>query len=130
MAGSAWSESEASRCVARPNHPSAPLRSAVYSAAAGVERATPPHLRQAVQQLAHISQRWDHMKRSTVVAGLVALAASWGALADAPKTLHVTQTVAIKAPVSKVWDAIKNFDGLPSWHPAFSKDEIVKGTNN
>lgn len=70
------------------------------------------------------------MKRSTVVVGLVALAASWGALADAPKTLHVTQTVAIKAPVSKVWDAIKNFDGLPSWHPAFSKDEIVKGTNN
>jgi mxaD protein len=72
----------------------------------------------------------DHMKRSTVVLGLVALAASWTVLADPPKTLHVEQTVDIKAPASKVWAAVKNFDSLPSWHPAFAKDEIVKGTNN
>jgi mxaD protein len=70
------------------------------------------------------------MKRSTLVLGLVALAASSAALADPPKTLHVEQTVDIKAPVAKVWAAIKNFDSLPSWHPAFAKDEIVKGTNN
>lgn len=70
------------------------------------------------------------MKSTTVVLGLVALAASWVALADPPKTLHVEQTVEIKAPVSKIWAAIKNFDSLPSWHPAFAKDEIVKGTNN
>jgi hypothetical protein len=70
------------------------------------------------------------MKRSTVVLGLAALAASWAAFADPPKTLRVEQTVEIKAPGSKVWDAIKNFDSLPSWHPAFAKDEIVKGTNN
>jgi hypothetical protein len=69
-------------------------------------------------------------RKSTVGLGLIALVASWVALADPPKTLHVTQTAEIKAPAAKVWDAIKNFDSLPSWHPAFSKDEIVKGTNN
>ncbi len=70
------------------------------------------------------------MKRTTVVLGLIALSASCAALADPPKTLHVEQTVDIKAPVAKVWAAIMNFDSLPSWHPAFAKDEIVKGTNN
>jgi mxaD protein len=69
------------------------------------------------------------MKRNTVVLALVALAAPWAALADAPKTLRVEQTVEIKAPVSKVWATIKDFDSLNSWHPAFAKDEIIKGAN-
>jgi mxaD protein len=32
--------------------------------------------------------------------------------------------------VSKVWATIKDFGSLDKWHPGFSKDEIVKGTNN
>src|ERR1700730_7823494 len=70
------------------------------------------------------------MNKSTLVLALVALTAPWAALARAPKTLRVVQTVEIKAPVSKVWAAIKDFDSLNSWHPAFAKDEIIKGTNN
>jgi mxaD protein len=70
------------------------------------------------------------MNRSIVVLTLVALAAPWAVLAEAPKTLHVVETVEIKAPMSKVWATIKDFDSLNSWHPAFAKDEIIKGTNN
>ena len=47
-----------------------------------------------------------------------------------PGLLHVTESIGIAAPASKVWDAVKNYDALPSWHPAFAKDEIVKGSNN
>jgi mxaD protein len=70
------------------------------------------------------------MKRSFVVLTLAAMAASWAAQADAPKTLHVIQSVVIKAPVDKVWAAVKDFDSLGKWHPAVASDEIIKGTNN
>jgi mxaD protein len=70
------------------------------------------------------------MNKSIVVLTLVALGAPWAVLADAPKTLHIVETVEIKAPASKVWATIKDFDSLNSWHPAFAKDEIIKGTNN
>jgi mxaD protein len=70
------------------------------------------------------------MNRSIAVLTLVALAAAGTVSAAAPATLRVTETVEIKAPAAKVWAAIKDFDSLNSWHPAFAKDEIVKGTNN
>ena len=70
------------------------------------------------------------MKRSIAVLALVAVAAPWAVLAAAPKTLKVVETVEVKAPVSKVWATVKDFDSLDKWHPGFAKDEIVKGTNN
>lgn len=70
------------------------------------------------------------MKMSWAVVISVALGAGNLALADPPKTLHVTQTIVIKAPVDAVWAASKDFDGLARWHPALEKDEIVKGSNN
>jgi mxaD protein len=45
-------------------------------------------------------------------------------------TLKVEKTVDIDAPVDEVWDAIKDFDSLHIWHPAFASDEIIKGENN
>jgi ribosome-associated toxin RatA of RatAB toxin-antitoxin module len=56
--------------------------------------------------------------------------AAYAAGEAAPAMLHATETVEINAPAAKVWDAVKDFDALPKWHPGFSKDEIVKGTNN
>jgi mxaD protein len=70
------------------------------------------------------------MNRSIVVLALVALAAPWAVLAEAPKTLRVVETVEIKAPAAKVWATIKDFDSLNTWHPGFAKDEIIKGTND
>ena len=70
------------------------------------------------------------MNRSIAVLALIAVAAPWAVLAEPPKTLRVVETVQIKAPVAKVWTTIKDFDSLNTWHPAFSKDVIVKGTNN
>jgi mxaD protein len=62
---------------------------------------------------------------------LLAVTVSGGAaIADPPKTLHVTRTVDIPAPVDKVWAAVKDFDSLNKWHPGFAQDEIVKGDNN
>ena len=69
------------------------------------------------------------MKTITALAvGLFTLA-SGVSMAAAPR-LHVTKTVTIEAPVSKVWDAVKNFDGLNTWHPAVATDEIVEGKGN
>jgi mxaD protein len=64
-----------------------------------------------------------------VMACALALAAAASALAAAPR-LQVTETVTIDAPVPKVWKAIKDFNGLGSWHPAIAKDEIIEGRNN
>jgi mxaD protein len=71
------------------------------------------------------------MKSWTIMTGIVlALGMPLVAAADPPKTLHVAQTIVIKAPVDAVWTASKDFNGLAKWHPALEKDEIVKGTNN
>ncbi len=70
------------------------------------------------------------MKMSGIIMTWAALGVSSVALADAPKTLRVAQTIVIQAPVEAVWAASKDFDGLAKWHPALEKDEIVKGKNN
>jgi mxaD protein len=59
----------------------------------------------------------------------VLVVASGPAFAAAP-WLHVSQTVDIQAPASKVWDAAKNFDQLNTWLPPVAKDELVEGQNN
>jgi mxaD protein len=61
-----------------------------------------------------------------VLAGTLAAVA---AVAAPPQTLHVTETVEIKAPVDTVWAMVKDFDGMTKWHPGFSKDELVSGSN-
>ncbi len=70
------------------------------------------------------------MKKSTTVLALIALAAPWCAVAAPAKPLKVVETVEIKAPLAKVWAVTKDFDSLNKWHPAFAKDELVKGPNN
>jgi uncharacterized protein YndB with AHSA1/START domain len=70
------------------------------------------------------------MNKSMAVSVLIAVAGSWCAQAAPPKPLNVTESVEIKAPVDRVWAVAKDFDSLNKWHPGFSKDELVKGTNN
>lgn len=64
---------------------------------------------------------------------LIALAAlatvSMAALAAATQ-LKVSKQVTINAPPDKVWEAVRNFDGLDKWHPAVESDKIVAGKNN
>ena len=71
-----------------------------------------------------------HVKMMLAAALLAVSVAGSAALADPPKTLRVTRTADINAPVEKVWDAVKNFDSLNKWHPGFAADEITKGENN
>ena len=47
----------------------------------------------------------------------------------AAKSLNVTETVEIAAPPDVVWNKVKDFNGLHTWHPAVTKTEIVKGDN-
>jgi mxaD protein len=58
-----------------------------------------------------------------------AVGAAAQANAGAPQ-LHVTKTITINASADKVWNAVKDFDALNTWHPALEKDQIVEGTNN
>jgi mxaD protein len=66
---------------------------------------------------------------------LLAWSSGWAATssaqanASAPQ-LHVTKTVTINAPADKVWNSVKDFDALKTWHPAVDKVEIVEGKNN
>jgi len=64
------------------------------------------------------------------LAAVALLSVSLAAVADPPKTLKVTKSVDVAAPVDKTWEAVKNFDSLPKWHPGFSADVIQKGENN
>ena len=50
--------------------------------------------------------------------------------ATAQSLLNSHQSVDIKASIWKVWDAVKDFDGLNRWHPMFSDDVIKSGAND
>jgi mxaD protein len=69
------------------------------------------------------------MKMISAMAFAMCMMVSGYSLAAAPK-LGVTKTVTIDAPADKVWNAVKDFNGLNTWHPAIAKDEIVEGKNN
>lgn len=36
----------------------------------------------------------------------------------------VFESVVINAPVENVWEVVRDFNGLPNWHPAIEKSEI------
>lgn len=40
-------------------------------------------------------------------------------------TIHVSSV--IDAPIEKVWEVIRDFNGLPSWHPRMVESEIEGG---
>ncbi|HUL18375.1 MAG TPA: SRPBCC family protein [Steroidobacteraceae bacterium] len=69
------------------------------------------------------------MKTSALALLLGAALTQGAAWAAAPAPLRVVESVEIKAPSAKVWDAIKDFDGLTKWHPGFASDTLVSGSN-
>lgn len=69
------------------------------------------------------------MTRMQTLLGAVLVVGASFAYGAAP-VLHVTKTATVDAPAAKVWDAVKNFDGLNTWHPAVASDQIVEGKNN
>jgi Polyketide cyclase / dehydrase and lipid transport len=44
--------------------------------------------------------------------------------------LSITETIDLSAAPSRVWEAIKDFNGWQAWHPAFASTEIIKGHGN
>ena len=49
--------------------------------------------------------------------------------AAAQGTLNSHESIEIRASIWKVWDAVKDFDGISNWHPMFSGSEIKSGEN-
>jgi mxaD protein len=68
------------------------------------------------------------MRRSLLLVAACLLLAP--VVARAQTRLNVYQSIDIAAPASKVWDAVKNWDNLHGWHPAFASTELVSGRND
>jgi mxaD protein len=66
--------------------------------------------------------------KTAILAGLVLLVCGH-AWAAAPR-LATTKTVTIDASAAKVWNLVKDFNALNTWHPAVATDEIIEGSNN
>lgn len=64
-----------------------------------------------------------------LIGAVLSLSASLG-LAQEAQVLQVTKSVDINAPAADVWNRVKDYNALNSWHPAVAKDEIVEGKNN
>lgn len=62
------------------------------------------------------------MKKQSFLAGLCLAVPVW-----AQERLEVTESIDVSAPAAQVWDAVKGFDSLDSWHPAVTKTEITTG---
>lgn len=61
------------------------------------------------------------------VIGTVAAIAACAALAHGPSRLKVTQSVTVNAEPAKVWATIKDFNGMPAWHPAVAESSATDG---
>jgi len=70
------------------------------------------------------------MNRARLVVLLSLLLVSSVALAAKAAVLKVSKSVTIDAPADKVWNQIKDFSGLNTWHPAVESDKIVEGSDN
>jgi mxaD protein len=68
------------------------------------------------------------MRRTMLGVLTILCAASWPAAAQG--ILNSYESIEIRAPIGKVWNAVKDFDGLDKWHPMFSSDVIKSGGNN
>lgn len=66
-------------------------------------------------------------RRAILGAALLA-ATAYAAPAFAAKTLHVSRTVTINAPASKVWSIVHNFGDL-TWVPAVKSSHATKGNH-
>ena len=71
----------------------------------------------------------NEMKMMQTIAFAALATMSVTSFAAAP-VLNVSKQVTIDASADKVWEQIKNFDGLNTWHPAVATDAIVSGKNN
>jgi hypothetical protein len=65
-----------------------------------------------------------------VIVGALFLLCMANLPASAQGLLNSHESIDIKASIWKVWDAVKDFDGLATWHPMFSGDEIKSGAGN
>ncbi|MCB1917013.1 MAG: SRPBCC family protein [Rhodocyclaceae bacterium] len=63
----------------------------------------------------------------SLVLPLALLLAAPVALAHGPTRQKVTETIEIAAPAGKVWDAIKDYSALHTWHPAVESSETTAG---
>ena len=68
------------------------------------------------------------MKKFVMWALCISCTVSFPAAAQGLLNSH--QSVEIKASIWKVWDAVKDFDGLHKWHPMFADDVIKSGAND
>jgi mxaD protein len=68
------------------------------------------------------------MKKLMVLAFCISCLVSLPATAEG--LLNSFQSVEIKSSIWKVWDAVKDFDGLNKWHPMFSDDVLKSGSND
>lgn len=66
---------------------------------------------------------------SQALLGAALVGALSPAIAARP-TIAVTEQIELAAPPAKAWAAVKDFDSLHKWHPAFSSTELTKGKNN
>lgn len=59
----------------------------------------------------------------------LALALPLAAHAHGPTRQKVTEQVEIKATPELVWNRVKDFNGLPSWHPAVESSTATNGSS-
>jgi mxaD protein len=68
--------------------------------------------------------------KKIIACAAVALLSSAGAFAAGAPVLHASKSVTIDAAPDKVWNQVKDFSGLNTWHPAVESDKIVEGKDN
>ncbi len=63
----------------------------------------------------------------TLAASLALMTAGTDAQAHGPTRQKVTESISIDAPAKAVWDRIKDFSALQTWHPAVESSETTDG---
>ena len=68
------------------------------------------------------------LRRSAYAVAVALLACNTMVFAHGPSRQKVTEQIEIKATPAKVWDKVKDFNGLPAWHPAIASSTATDGS--
>lgn len=68
------------------------------------------------------------MKYSALIIPIVLVAFSMHVVAHGPTRQKVTEQIQVKATPAKCWEKIKDFNGLPAWHPAIASSTATDGS--
>jgi mxaD protein len=77
-----------------------------------------------------MEKKMNRITRDVISFVLAMFAMTFAVAGSAAGNINVSKSAEFAVPVAKLWETVKAFDGLHTWHPAVEKTDMKKGEGN